>query len=409
MKPESLTIAYFINQYPMVSHSFIRREIAAVEAQGFVVKRFVLRTKIADLVDVRDQEEYKKTRYLLEQSYFVFLKAALLQLFWNPVRLTKAFCLAITMGRRSDRGLLRHLFYLAEACLLTRWLVVSNIQHVHAHFGTNSTTVVMLAHLLGGPAYSFTVHGSELDNPEHISLGEKVRQAAFVVAISSYTRSQLYRLVDYKYWDKVKVIRCGLETEFHQGNIPPISNSSKLIFVGRLCNGKGLVLLIHAAAKLMEEGVEFQLVLAGDGPLRKDLEKLINQHGLESYMNITGYISSDRVRDELLSARALILPSFSEGLPVVIMEAMALQRPALSTYIGGIPELVYPGENGWLVPAGSVEDLKDAMCQLLKMSEQELNILGKNARQLVLKRHDVDTEAGKLTKLFRHVMACKEI
>ncbi|MGH8796772.1 MAG: glycosyltransferase, partial [Caldimonas sp.] len=144
----------------------------------------------------------------------------------------------------------------------------------------------------------------------------------------------------------------------------------------------------------------FELVLAGDGEMRGPIEALIRERGLDSQFRITGWISGDHVRDEILAARALVLPSFAEGLPVVIMEAMALRRPVISTYVAGIPELVRDGKEGWLVPAGDVEALASAMQACLAMNPAELACIGDAARVRVLERHDIDIEAGKLARLF---------
>lgn len=220
---------------------------------------------------------------------------------------------------------------------------------MHAHFGTNSTEVVMLANVLGGPAYSFTVHGpEEFDKPQFLHMGEKVRRAAFVAAVSSYGRSQLYRWVAHEHWGKVKVVHCGLERGFHDVAPVNVPCAPRLVCVGRLCEQKGQLLLLEAAHRLAAQSIDFELVLAGDGEMREEIGALIARHGLQAQVRITGWISSAQVREEILAARALVLPSFAEGLPVVIMEAMALRRPVLTTYVAGIPELVRPGENGWL-------------------------------------------------------------
>jgi glycosyltransferase involved in cell wall biosynthesis len=171
--------------------------------------------------------------------------------------------------------------------------------------------------------------------------------------------------------------------------------------VGRLCEQKGQLLLIEAAQALASRGVAFELVLAGDGELRGPIEALIARHGLQAQVRITGWISSAQVRDEILAARALVLPSFAEGLPVVIMEAMALRRPVLTTYVAGIPELVREGENGWLFPAGSVEALAEAMLDCLQQPAEVLQRMGEAAYQRVLKRHDIDTEAARLLSHFK--------
>jgi glycosyltransferase involved in cell wall biosynthesis len=134
--------------------------------------------------------------------------------------------------------------------------------------------------------------------------------------------------------------------------------------------------------------------------MRGDIELLLKQYGLADRVRITGWISNAQVRDEIIAARALVLPSFAEGLPVVLMEAMALRRPVISTYIAGIPELVRHGENGWLVPAGDVVALANAMRTCLETPVGEITRMGEAARERALARHDANTEAAKLRKLF---------
>ena len=161
------------------------------------------------------------------------------------------------------------------------------------------------------------------------------------------------------------------------------------------------MLLVEAAQRLATQGVEFELVLAGDGELRPDIEALVKHHNLQPRVRITGWISSEQVRDEILAARALVLPSFAEGLPIVIMEAMALKRPVISTFVAGIPELVQPGEHGWLVPAGDVEALADVMRICFETPGETLDRMGETARKRVIERHSVDTEAAKLKSFFQ--------
>jgi glycosyltransferase involved in cell wall biosynthesis len=171
--------------------------------------------------------------------------------------------------------------------------------------------------------------------------------------------------------------------------------------VGRICAEKGHLLLIEAAARLKAKLIPFELVLAGDGPMRGTVEELIQRHGLSGHVRITGWIGSDTVRNEILGARALVLPSFAEGLPVVLMEAMALRRPVLTTYIAGIPELVLPGECGWLFPAGSLDALAAAMEDCLAKSMVEMGRMGDAAFARVVEQHSIDLECAKLAALFR--------
>jgi len=398
-----LRVAYLINQYPKVSHSFIRREILALEQQGVEVQRFALRGWDDELVDPADVAERARTRYVLQRGMGSLLWAVARQAFIAPLSFVRALRLAMVLAVRSDKSLPYHLIYLAEACVLMHWLKGgAAADHVHAHFGTNPAEVTALLHALGGPPFSFTVHGpEEFDKPEAIALAEKIRRSAFVVAISSYGRSQLYRWSRSQDWGRIKVVHCGLEAGFHSGLLPPITEAPRLVCVGRLCEQKGQLLLVRAAQLIVREGIPIQLVLAGDGEMRSEIEVLVAELGLTGHVRITGWIDAASVRNEILAARALVLPSFAEGLPVVLMEAMALARPVLSTYVAGIPELVRSGEIGWLFPAGDVDSLAQAMRECLAAQPAELDKMGAIGRQRVIERHSVDTEAAKLLAHFR--------
>ncbi len=403
-----MKIAYLVNCYPKASHSFIRREIRAVEELGIEVVRISIRPPAADLVDPSDREEARHTRVLLGSAPGLArdLAAALLT---RPGRFLRALLLAARL--RSDRGKLVHLAYLAEACSLARLARREGFQHVHAHFGTNPPAVCLLARTLAGLSYSFTVHGpEEFDRARPLDLGRKVAGASFVVAISEFSRSQLYRWSEHRHWEKIHVVHCGVDELFLRAPPVPVPDVPRLVCVGRLCEQKGQLLLVEAAARLAREGLDFELVLAGDGELRGEVERAIREHGLEPRVRITGWLSNERVREELLAARALVLPSFAEGLPVVLMEALALGRPVISTYVAGIPELVRPGDPasprplrapGWLVPAGDREELVRAMREALLAPRAQLETMGAAGAERVRERHDARLEARKLLELFR--------
>lgn len=396
-----MTIAYLVNQYPKVSHSFIRREIVGVEAMGIRVARFSIRSLESELVDEVDKLEQELTQVVLGIGKVGLLLALIRVAITRPVRFLSAFWLMLQVGRHSERGILRHFAYLAEACVLLRWFSDAGIAHVHAHFGTNSTTVAMLCHVLGGPPYSFTVHGpEEFDKVQTISLTEKINRAAFVVAVSSFGKSQLYRWCEREHWAKIHVVHCGVDKLFLKQPHVPIPDQPRLVCVGRLCEQKGQLLLIEAASRLATEGLPFKLVLVGDGPLRPQIETLIAQNGLQEHVEITGWASNSEVQQQILASRAMVLPSFAEGLPVVIMEALALERPVISTYVAGIPELVEPGTCGWLVPPGSVEALTAAMRTALLLPVEKLEQMGRLGAERVALEHDAEQEASKLAALF---------
>jgi glycosyltransferase involved in cell wall biosynthesis len=350
-----MKIAYLVHYYPKVSHSFVRREITALEEMGINVERFSIRSCASELVDPADILELAKTKIILDTPKVSLLLNSLRLALSRPFRFLQAFKLTCQIGWGSDRGLLRNLMYLAEACLLVKWFKEREISHLHAHFGINPAAVAMLCRALGGPTYSFTVHGpKEFDSATGLALSEKIKGAKFVVVISSFGKSQLYRWCDRAYWSKIHVVHCGLDRMFLNAPYQPIPDRPQLVCVGRLCEQKGQLLLVEAAGRLAKEGLDFKLVLVGDGPVRSEIEEMIAQLGIEDKIEITGWASNSEVQQHILASRAMVLPSFAEGLPVVIMEALALGRPVISTYVAGIPELVEPGVCGWLVSAGSV-------------------------------------------------------
>jgi colanic acid/amylovoran biosynthesis glycosyltransferase len=401
-----MRIAYLINQYPKVSHSFIRREILALERAGVDVVRVSVRGWNDVAADAADDLEKGKTRYLLQGGIGPLLMAMLVCMLTSPWSFIVALASAVRFARGSLRPLPLHLVYLAEACLLKRWMRELRCDHVHAHFGTNATEVVYLCHRLGGPGFSFTVHGpEEFDMPAALHLPKKVRLARFVVAISSFGRSQLLRWIDAADWGKVRVVHCGLDGDFLTQTLTPPPRTRQLVCVGRLCEQKGQLLLLRAVHRLREQGLRVELVLAGDGEMRPEVETSITELGIADQVRITGWIGGDTVRKEILEARALVLPSFAEGLPVVLMEAMALGRPVISTYIAGIPELVHNGVNGWLIPAGDVQALADAMRDVVEHDDHALAAIGVRARERAVARHSIDIEARKLLAHFHAAAA----
>jgi colanic acid/amylovoran biosynthesis glycosyltransferase len=396
-----MKIAYLVNQYPQPSQSFIRREIRGLEALGFEVARFTLRRYDAPLVDPGDREEQEKTHAILDAGATGIIAAVLWALVAHPLRFMRTAELAWKIGRRSERGLAVNFVYFGEACVLWKRLRGAGVSHVHAHFGTNSTAVAMLCQELGGPPYSFTAHGpEEFDKPISLAMSEKIERAAFVIAISSFGRSQLFRWCHHRCWEKIHVVHCGVDQIFLDQPPAPAPAAERLACVGRLSEQKGQHLLIEAAARLAAAGQIFELVLVGDGPMREEIQARIERLALGSFVRITGFVSNERVREEILASRAMVLGSFAEGLPVVIMEALALGRPVIATAIAGIPELVRNGETGWLVSAGDVDALVTAMREALHTETDYLDQLGRNGAEIVRNRHDAAIEARKLAKLF---------
>lgn len=397
-----IRVAYLVNLYPKISHTFIRREIQALESQGVTVRRFAIRRADEPLVDAEDREELAKTTILLDLGPARLLWSLVRTAAAHPLRLLRTLVLAAKTGIGSDRGLLRHLVYVVEACALFQILRRDLVDHVHAHFGTNAAAVAMYCQALGGPGYSFTAHGTEsFESPSRIRLGLKARRARFAVAVCEYGRRELIAASPGIDESKVHVVRCGLDQAFRAAPRSPEIQGNQLTVIGRLSPEKGHRVLLDAAKQLARDDLDFRIVLVGDGELRAEIENEIASTGLGNRIEIAGWQDSAGVKNALEKSRALVLASLGEGLPVVIMEAMAMGRPVVSTDVGGISELVVEGETGWLAPAADSKRLAEAMRIALETSDVELTAMGARGRERVLRMHDVQRESKKLRELLQ--------
>ena len=392
-----MRLAYLCNLYPAVSHSFVRREIEAVERAGHAVHRFSIRPPRGDLKDPADAREAKRTEVVLRQGIAALLAAAFVLLLSRPGRTLTAASAARRLSSAGFKTKVRHLAYWLEAAWLVRRFDALRVEHVHAHFGTNPAAVAAIVHAWGGPSFSFTVHGpDEFDAPMALSLPAKIERASFVAAISSYGRSQLMRWSSRDQWPKIGVVRCGLDRDFLTAAVAPVpADSTEFVCVARLSAQKGLPLLIAACERLRRMGEPFSLTIIGDGEMRSEIEADIARRNLGGNVVLAGVQTAAEIREYLHRCRAFVLPSFAEGLPVVIMEALALGRPVISTAIAGIPELV-DDSCGWLIPAGSEDDLAGAMKAALHAPGDELSAKGAVGRERVLKMHDADRNVSVL-------------
>jgi colanic acid/amylovoran biosynthesis glycosyltransferase len=394
-------IAYLLNQYPYASATFIRREILALEALGFSISRFSIRPTEHALRDAADLDEAAKTSYVLRAPKWALIANTLRAMVARPAAFARALRLVWKCGRQSaERGVLVHCAYLVEACTVLQWTSARGVEHVHAHFATNPVSVAMLLRVLGGPTYSFTVHGpTEFDLAFTLALDEKIARAKFVVAISQFARSQIYRWCRHEDWSKVHIVRCGVSDAFLHASRTPPSSEPRFLCIGRLSEQKGQLLLVEAVHRLVARGVELTVDIVGDGEMRAALEELIDRYALEDRVRLLGWQTEDEVRAHLVNCRALVLSSFAEGLPVVLMEALALGRPVVTTTVAGIPELVQANATGWLVVPGSVESLERALAEAIAAPGEQLLAMGIAGAELVARDHNVSTEARKLADL----------
>ncbi len=401
-----MRIAYLTNQYPAVSHTFIRRELRELERRGHTVVRCAIRPSPGLLVDPEDIEEAARTFHCVSVPKPRVIGAIGAESLSRPIRTLAAALMAIRCGRRSPAGVLKHLLYLAEAIVLRRRLERERIEHVHVHFGTNPAMVARLIRSLGGPGFSMTIHGpDELDDPRGHDLRGKIADARFTVAISDFTRSQLMRWADRSDWDRLHVVRCTVgDEDLNPDQIAPATGTPTFVNVGRLSAQKGQLTLIDGFAELVERGVDARLTIVGDGELRTAVEGAVRDKGLSDRVTLTGSLPGSEVRQRLAESHALVLPSFAEGLPMVIMEAFAVGVPVISTTIAGIPELVEHDRSGILVAPGRPDLIADAMERLLQTPADERREMARRGRDAVARRHRTRTEGSVLESLIREAI-----
>lgn len=394
-------IAYLTGEYPAVSHTFILREVLALRALGLdVLTCSVRRTGSEHHRGLEEKEAANTTFYVLDAvKHPATLLAALGWGLGRPGRLGRTIRLALATRPVGIKAAIWQMFYLVEAMVLARHLVNSGATQLHNHFAMASSSVAMLASELTGIPYSFTLHGpADFLNTGRWRLDEKIARARFVACISHFSRSQGMLFSDPRHWSKLHIVHCGVVPERY-GRDPSRPAGRNVLFVGRLAAAKGVPILLEAFARLHARFPDARLTLIGDGPHRISLEARATELGLADVITFTGYLNQDEVAAHLAQSDLFALPSFAEGVPVVLMEAMATGLPVLATRIAGIPELVEDDVSGRIVAPGDADAFADAMSSLLDDPAQA-HAMGKAGRLMIANDFDVGTESEKLAALF---------
>jgi colanic acid/amylovoran biosynthesis glycosyltransferase len=411
-----MRIAYLASRYPAVSHTFIQREIAGLRELGVTIDTFAIRRAQPDEVLSRaDEAEARGTYALLPVRVTHLLRAHLRALVRHPRGYRATLREALRLAPRGARGALWQAFYFGEAVLLWDRLRRRRIPHVHAHFANVASDVALLATYLGreagdGPrSWSLTMHGStEFYDVPGYRLAEKARTAAFVACVSDFTRSQMMLFLEEEHWPKLALVRCGVDPERFApgvvagGEAPGGSGgagSVRVLAVGRLVGGKGFALLVDAVHALVARGRDVALTVVGDGPSREHLHAQAARLGLGDRVEWVGALGQDEIREAYARADVFCLPSFAEGVPVVLMEAMAMEVPVVATRIAGIPELIEEGESGLLVTPARADELADAIGRLVDDPALRAR-LGAAGRRAVLEGYDLGRWTAALRELF---------
>jgi colanic acid/amylovoran biosynthesis glycosyltransferase len=405
-----MKLAYVCSLYPAVSHTFVLREIEALRRLGIDIATFSIhRARRDQLLARADKIAFDSTYAILPPRWPALVMAHLRLLTRAPAAYVSSVAHALSLARGGLRGRLWQLFYFAEAVVLWRECARRGIRHIHAHMGNVAADAALLAAHIGTAtapeqpwSWSFTLHGpDELFDVSHFRLAQKVRHAQFVVCISDYTRSQLMALSDPDLWHKLHVIHVGIPIEqFTRSGEPNTAPGvPTVLFIGRHVPQKGHATLLEAVALLRRRDRTINVVLAGEGPMRPTLERLAERLGLGSQVSFPGAVGQEEIRAMYAAASIFCLPSFAEGVPTVLMEAMAMELPVIGTRITGVPELVDDGRTGLLVTPGRPDLLGDAIERLLT-DAQLCREMAANARDKVVREFNAQASAEQLYSLF---------
>lgn len=410
-----MRVAYLIGRYPSVSHTFVVREVRELRRLGWDVDTFsIWRSDRGALVSAADREEYESTHAFLPPR-LLELAAAHARALARPARYARTFGRALRLGGPGLRGRLLGLSWFMESMALWRECRRRGISHVHVHLGGTASSVALL--MVGfcngraardrGWSWSMTVHGP--DDFHEPQLAAKVEEADFVVCISDFARSQLMQLTDSSHWAKLHVVHCGVDVDAfgsRQSSRSLPARRANVLTVGRLARMKGQAVLLEAISRLERDGIPVQLTVVGDGPERRALAGVARGLGLDGRVDWRGGVGHESMPELYEQADVFCLASFAEGVPVVLMEAMASELPVVATSVAGIPELVDDGVSGILVRPGRPDQLAEALARLIRDPEIRVR-MGRAGRRKVLAEYDAHRSGAAIDQIFRRELRAR--
>jgi colanic acid/amylovoran biosynthesis glycosyltransferase len=406
-----MRIGYLASHYPAVSHRFLFREVQALRRCGVEVETFSIhRTLVSEALAQSDRDEALRTHAVLPPRWVGLAVSHITALARAPGRYLITLRWAVQRANPGLRGRLWGLFYFVEAMSIWAGARRRGIRHLHVAFADGASDVAMLVTRFGGEQWSWSiaVHGPvEFYDVQFNHLTEKLASARFAVAISDFGRSQLMTFSSEERWKDIHVVHCGIEPE---ESAPPRERQARaepeILCVGRLVHRKGQSLLIEACAALLQRDIAVRLTLVGDGPKRDELETLADALGIGERVAFAGSVGHDDILPMFRAADIFCLPSFSEGVPVVLMEAMAQSVPVLTTQVMGIPELVSNGHTGLLVAPGRVDLLVEGLARLVQDRDLRER-LGAAGRDKVLADFDDNDSARALSAVLTKTIGAR--
>jgi colanic acid/amylovoran biosynthesis glycosyltransferase len=398
-----MKLGYLVSQYPAVSHIFVLREVLTLRHHGFDVHVVSVRRcdRPIEELSAAEAAEAKQTFFVMGAGPMHALLANARVLVRHPVGYLRGLLYAWGLSRGTPRLLIMYTLYFLEAVVAGHHFERHGVTDIHSHF---SSTVLLILARIFRVRYSFTAHGSgEFVDVIGFHLAAKVAGAAFVATLGQHGMSQVMNASDPAHWHKVVALPLGVDVdEFRPSAAPQRAPGQpfSLVSVGRLSPPKGYPILIEAIAVLRNRGRNVHLTLVGDGPERRTLEQLVAQRSLADCVRFAGPCNHDRVIEHYAASDAFVLSSFLEGMPVVLMEAMAMELPCIATWITGIPEIIERDVEGLLVPPASSGAIADAVEHLID-DPQDARRLGAAARRKVLSKYRLDRNVERLAEEFR--------
>lgn len=394
-------VAYLANPYPAISHTFIFREIQSLRHHGLEVFPVSI-DRSADLnkMTPEEQSEADEVKVLKDVRFLEAIAAVLRVFIRSPLGFARMIQMTLKLINKGPKNVVKAFGYLAETILFLDWIEEKDIDHIHEHFANPTAFIAMLANSYKNWGYSISVHGPDVFyQVDESMLAEKITRARFVRCISHYCRSQLWRLVPVSMWKKFHIVHCGVDPQVFKPVQRQENAIPEILCVGRLTSAKGQHILLDALHSVKEQGHRFHLTVVGDGEDRQSLEQMVDELDLSEQVRLTGALGQSKVLEYYRSSDLFVLPSFAEGVPVVLMEAMAQEIPVISTRITGIPELIEHEKTGLLVTPGNSGELAEAIVRILR-NKAFGRELGMGARKAVLREFNQSENYQYLHRLF---------
>jgi glycosyltransferase involved in cell wall biosynthesis len=402
-----MIIGHLDKKFPLLTATFVYREIQALQAKGINIHTF-------SIWKPKSYELSNEAKHFLDRTFYVF-----------PINWTKFFSIHISYfikhprtylnvlweygfkNQKRIKNAIRTFFHFCEAVYLAKEIENKNINHLHSHFANNSTTIAMMVSKLIGISFSFTAHAHDIF-ADQILLQKKIISAKFIITISNFNKKFLINILPQNnISSKIHIVRCGIDTyKFSRSKVPNVNKKPIILSIGRLVEKKGYPYLIKACKILVDKSIDFRCIIIGDGPQKAYLNNLIGENGLANFVTLAGIIFQEDIINYLNKSEIFVLPCIQaadndmDGIPVVLMEAMAMQIPVISTQISGIPELIKNMETGLLVPPKNEMALAKGM-KLLKDDIELRKKLGAAGKKWVFEKYEITKNTDKLYNIYK--------